>query len=426
MVQGAAISYLQKEKKEDKTVRKKKEKFFLAIMAFFTTLLLFADNGFSYKKTVPETRAYENEKTEINQVETYITDYGQYGQNLAGTAGCWWPKGSSNAYIYGAGIWIAGLSGNDTVCVNGYNTVGAGEEFIPGPWQHNQDHLNDPQSHPEDRLYVSTNPEDFAVWPLVDSTGKKIVLGDQDTWCFFNSHEASKQCAPDTVTIPLTVTRHTFSWTQPLLENMLFFEYIIENTDIAGTDTLKNMYVGFGSDLDVGNADDDLVGVERFNGQWSLGYTYSPTQEVGWDALPPYYIGFRFLQGPRADDTVRVGQDTLNPDTLIMAGERIPLTTFKKFTRDVDASIDRERFLAMAGYDFTVSPPVYNPFGDSLDVDPTDKRIAMSSGPFILAPGEADTIAYVMLFSNGNTGGLLFLKQEALVAKRFYSIFRSP
>jgi len=408
-------------------MNKKREKFFLVIMVFFTTLLLFADNGFSYKKTVPETRAYEDEKTEINQVETYITNFGQYGQNLAGSAGCWWPKGSANAYVYGAGIWIAGLSSNgDTVCVNGYNTVGSGEEFIPGPWQHNQDQLNNPQSHPEDRLYVSTNPEDFAVWPLVDSTGKKIVLGDQDTWCFFNSHEASKQCAPDTVTIPLTVTRHTFSWTQPLLENMLFFEYIIENTDTAGTDTIRNMYAGIVGDLDVGNADNDLVGVERFNGQRSLGYTYTLSQEAGWDALPPYYIGYRLLQGPRADDTVKVGQDPANPDTIIFPGERIPLTAFKKFTRDVDAQVDRERFLAMAGYDFTVSPPVYNPFGDSFDVDPSDKRMAMSSGPFVLAPGEADTIAYVMLFSNGNTGGLLFLKQEALVAKRFYSIFRSP
>jgi len=407
-------------------MNQKTKEIFLVIVLFFTTLLLFTDNVFSYKKTVPETRAYENEKIEINQIETYITDFGQYGRNSAGTAGCWWPKGSANAYIYGAGIWIAAVSGTDTVCVNGYNTVGAGEEFIPGPWQHNQDHMNDPQSHPEDRLYVSTVAEDFGEWPLVDSTGKKIVLGDQDTWCFFNSHEPSVQTEPPYITIPLTVTRRTFSWTQPALENMLFLEYIIENTDTAGTDTIRNIYVGLVGDLDVGNADDDLVGVERLYGQWSLGYTYTPNQETGWDALPPYYIGYSFLQGPVADDTVRVGQDPMNPDTIIYPGERIPLTAFKKFTRDVDANIDRERFLAMAGYDFDVTPPVYNPFGDSLDTDPGDKRMAMSSGPFVLAPGEADTIAYVMVFSNGNTGGLLFLKQEADAAKEFYDIFRSP
>jgi len=172
---------------------KKTEKFLLVTMVVFVAFLLLATSSFSNKRVSPETRAYENEKIEVNQVETYITDFGQYGQSLAWTAGCWWPKGSANAYIFGAGIWVTGLTNTgDTVCVNGYNTAGSGEEFIPGPWQHNQDHLNDPQSHPEDRLYVSTVAQDFAEWPLVDSIGKKIVLGDQDTWCFFNSHEAVK------------------------------------------------------------------------------------------------------------------------------------------------------------------------------------------------------------------------------------------
>ncbi|MCK4233908.1 hypothetical protein KAX75_05735, partial [candidate division WOR-3 bacterium] len=365
---------------------------------------------------------HELEKLEINQVETYINNYGAYGQNPAGTSGSWWPKGSANAYIFGAGLWVAGVLGTDTIVVNGYNTVGAGEEFMPGPWEHNEDHLNNPYSHPEDRLYVSTVAEDFAVWPLVDSIGNKIVIGDQDTWCLFNSHEPTRQTEPPYITIPLTVTRNTFAWERGLLENMLFFEYIIENTDTAGTDTIRDMYVGIGCDLDIGNATDDLVGLDRIDGQWSLGYTYTPTQESGWNASPPYYISYCFLQGPAADDTVRVGQDIMNPDTIILPGERIPLTSFKKFTIDVDPGNDHERYLVMAGYDFYVIPPFYNPFGDSLDTDPADKRMAMSSGPFILAPGEADTVVIVMMFSNGNTGGIEYLKQEADVAKRYYKL----
>ena len=403
-------------------MKSKTGKFLLVTLPSCFLLLLLATSGFSYKKTTGGQRLHELEKVEINQVEIYINNYGEHGQSPAHTAGCWWPKGSANAYIFGAGLWVAGVLGIDSICVNGYNTVGSGDEFMPGPWEHNADHLIDPQSHPEDRLYVSTVPEDFAVWPLVDSIGNKIVIGDQDTWCLFNSHEKTRQVLPDTVTFPLTVTRHTFAWNRGLLENMLFFEYIIENTDTAGTDTIRHMYVGIGCDMDIGYASDDLVGLERLGGQWSLGYTLSPTQEAGWDALPPYYIGYRFLQGPIADDTVRVGQDPMNPDTIILPGERIPLTSFKKFTMTVDPVNDHERYLCMAGYDFRVAPPVYNPFGDSLDTDPSDKRMAMSSGPFILAPGEADTVAIVMMFSNGNTGGLLFLKQEGDVAKRFYNV----
>jgi len=397
-------------------------KFLLITVLSCSLLLLLATTGFSYIITDDpgpmNPLAFELEKIEINQVETYITNYGQYGQSPANSSGCWWPKGSANAYIYGAGLWIAGVVGSDSMVVNGYNTVGRGQEFIPGPYTHNQDHLDQAQSHPEDRLYVSTNPADLAEWPLVDSMGENIILGDEDTWSLFNGHEPSVQTEPPYTTIQLTVTRHTFAWTQALLENMLFIEYIIENTDTLGR-TITNLYVGLGSDLDIGNADDDLVGLDRGR---SLGYTSSMTQEAGWDAIPPYYIGFSYLQGPVADDTVNVGQDPANPDTVIYPGERLPLTAFKKFTRDIDANDDTERYLVMAGYDFTVTPPVYNPFGDSADTDPSDKRMAMSSGPFDLAPGEADTIVMALMFSNGNTGGLIYLKQQADAAKQLYDL----
>jgi hypothetical protein len=394
----------------------KTRKFLLVALLSFSLFLLSTSSGFSYKKDTGGYRAHELEKIEINQVETYINNYGEYGQSPAHTSGCWWPRGSANAYIFGAGLWVAGVQGADSVVVNGYNTVGSGDEFMPGPDAHNQDHLNNPASHPEDRLYVSTNPADFAVWPLVDSAGSPILLGDQDTWCLFNSHEPTRQSEPPYVTLPLTVERHTFAWTQALLENILFLEYIITNT---GTSDITDMYVGLGTDPDVGYADDDLVGFDRSR---SLGYNYTTTAEAGWEALPPYYVGWRFLQGPVADDTVYVGQDPMNPDTTIYPGERIPLTAFKRFTRDIDADDDRERFLVMAGYDFTISPPVYNPFGDSLDNAPSDKRLAMSAGPFTLAPGEADTIIMALMFSNGNTGGLLYLQQQGDAAKQLYDL----
>ena len=394
----------------------KTAKFLLVTMLSISFLLLITSSGFSYKKIESGTRAWEREIIDINQVETNITNFGEFGKSSANSSGCWWPKGSANAYIFGAGIWIAGIVGSDSVVINSYNTVGRGEECIPGPPQYNDDHIQDPSSHPEYRLYVSTVSEDWAAWPYVDSLGEKIVLGDQDTYCFFNSHRDSSQTETPYVSLDLTITRHTFAWSQKLLENMVFFEYFIENT---GTDTIYDMYVGNGSDLDVGNADDDLVGLDRSR---SLGYTYTTVQEAGWDAIPPYLVGFRFLQGPVADDTVRVGQDPQNPDTIILPGERIPLTAFKKFTRDIDANNDHERYLVMAGYDFTITPPVYNPFGDSLDSEPSDKRMALSHGPFILAPGEADTIVMAMMFSNGNTGGLPYLLQQADAAKQLYDL----
>lgn len=389
---------------------------------FLLGMLLLAGSLSAYKKPGEQRRLWEQDTIAINQIKTYITNYGIFGMSPAHTSGCWWPKATNEAYIFGAGIWVAGIrNGEDSVVVNGYNTVGSGQECIPGPQEYNNDHIQNPASHPEYRLFESTDSLDFLEWPYLDSLGNRIIIGDQDTWCFFNSHRDSSQTEPPYISLPLTITRHTYAWNNDLFDNILFLEYIIENSDSTGTDTITNMYVGIGSDPDVGNADNDLVGFTRSG---DLGYTFSPDQEGGWISPPPYYIGMTHLRGPVADDTVKVGGDTLNPDTLIFPGERIPITAFRMFTRDIDANDDRERYLAMAGYDFTAMPPVYIPFRDSVDTIPTDKRMLLSSGPFFQAPGDADTVAFALVFSNGSTLGIQYLRQEAKAAKEFFRAIR--
>jgi len=345
---------------------------------------------------------YDLQYQETNRISIPLTNFGQFGQNLAGSAGDDWPKGSGNAYIFGAGIWVAAILGSDTIVINGYNTVGTGQEFMPGPH-------TDP-NRPEDKLYFSSNASDLANWPDLDSLGNPIVIGDEDTWSIFNGHDPAVQ-GPGEKPLPITVTRHSFAWNNPLTADMIFFLYTITNDD---TVTLTDIYVGIGSDLDIGDADNDLVGLDRGR---SLGYTFTPVQEAGWDAPPPYYIGYRMLQAPKADDSVYVGQDPANPDTVIAPGEHLILTAFKEFNRNVDANNDIQRFLVMAGYNFNY---VYGPFTDSLDTNPEDERMCMSAGPFELAPGEVDTLLIGVMYSNGNTGGLKYLQSEGDAAKKLF------
>jgi len=345
---------------------------------------------------------YDLQYQKTNNISIPLTNFGQFGQNLAGSAGDDWPKGSGNPYIFGAGIWVAAISGSDTIVINGYNTVGSGQEFMPGPY-------TDP-NRSEDRLYFSSNASDLANWPDTTVDGEPIVIGDEDTWCIFNGHDASVQ-GPVEKPLPITVTRHSFAWNNPLTADMIFFLYTIRNDS---TSTLTDMYVGIGSDLDIGAADNDLVGLDRAR---SLGYTFTPVQEVGWDAPPPYYIGYRMLYAPKASDTVYVGQDPANPDTTILPGEHLVLTAFKEFNRNVDANNDIQRFLVMAGYNFNY---VYGPFSDSLDTEPEDERMCMSAGPFELEPGELDTMLIAVMYSNGNTGGLKYLQSEGDAAKQLF------
>lgn len=345
---------------------------------------------------------YDLQYQETNRISIPLTNFGQFGQNMAGSPGDDWPKGSGNPYTYGAGIWVAAILGSDTIVINGYNTVATGQEFMPGPHY-------DP-NRPEDKVYLSWDPDDLANWPDTNSLGEPIIMGDEDTWSEFNGHDASVQ-GPAELPLPITVTRHSVAWRESLRADMIFFVYVLKNDT---TFPITNMYVGIGSDLDVGAADNDLVGLDR---RRSLGYTFTSVQEAGWDAPPPYYVGHAFLSGPKASDTVYVGQDPANPDTIIYPDEHLVLTAFRKFTRNVDANNDFQRFLVMAGYDFNYT---YGPFSDSIDTEPGDKRMVVSTGPFELEPGEADTFAVAVMYSNGNTGGLWYLQNEADRAKTIW------
>jgi len=378
----------------------------LAAEVVFTVFLSPSSSSALANKVNPKRQIliYDLQYQKTNNISIPLTNFGQFGQNAAGSAGDDWPKGSGNPYTFGAGIWVAAILNGDTIVINGYNTVGAGYEFVPGRHY-------DP-NRPEDKLYLSWDPDDLANWPDIDSLGHPIVIGDEDTWGLFNGHDPNEQGTGEKP-LPITVSRHSFAWGSLHCPDVIFFFYTIKSDTSV---PMTNMYVAIGSDLDVGRSDNDLVGLNRSLG---LGYTYTEVQEQGWDAPPPYYVGHVLLVGPRASDTVYVGQDPANPDTTIYPGEHLVLTAFSKFTRNMDAQNDIHRFLLMGGYDFDY---IYGPFTDSLDTEPGDKRMAISAGPFELEPGETDTFAIAVLYSNGNTGGLNRLESLANYAHSLYGI----
>ncbi len=429
----------------------------LVLLSFQLAMGRTSDEGTAY-------RMYHKDMMDINNVETWITNWGDYGQNPARTAGCYFPKGSGEPYIYGAGVWIGGfdekeythpdtikdhtflfpgghlpdtLIGVPLVSV-GYNTVGSGYDFCPGPVDsaHMWDHWLDKQSHPEDRLYFSTREEDMEEWPLRDSLGKPIsaVFGvtdrwaDQEVWCEFHDMMDSihHEGAPfPTYHLGLYVRQTAFAWNAKVNKNIFFLLREFKN---VADDTIRYMYVGHASDMDIGDADNDLLGIDV---RRSLGWTCTLTQEIGWSSSPPYYVGVKFLQGPKADYTIGLyGEDGMgNPviDTVVYAGERLPLTAFNKCTRQVDADDERKRYMMLAGYDITTGE--YNPFGSVPDMAPQDKRMIMGCGPFELAPGEVDTFLTAVMFSNGDYGGLDFLKAQGDVAQLMFEnnwAFPSP
>ncbi len=399
-----------------------------------------------------EYKCFQKRIQMVNQVEMWIANWGEFGQNPARTAGTFWPRGSGEAYIFGAGLWIGAFvekeyedslerlvhtflfpGGNlpdtligDVLVSSGYNTVGRGFDFIPGPPDsvHIWDHWYDPESHPEDRLYFSTDSLDFLEWPLRNEYGKPISAvfrtpdrwADEEVWCEYNDlcdsihHELNPF---PTYPLGLGVRQISFGWNTPDFKDMLFIIYEFEN---VSDDTIRHMFVGHASDPDVGDADNDIVGLDILR---QLAWTTNLQSDIWW--YERNYVGICVLQGPKADYEVVVrgydNEGALLIDTLINEGERLSLTSLQICNRQYEPDEEFKRYIMLAGYKGTQ----YHPFGELPDELPGDKRMIMGCGPFEMVPGEVDTFAIAIMFSNASTGVLYYLKSEAELACLLYN-----
>jgi hypothetical protein len=212
------------------------------------------------------------------------------------------------------------------------------------------------------------------------------------------------------------------------LGNMYFRKYVLSNKG-AQQDTLKDMYVSMWSDVDLGNAGDDFVGVDTV---LSLQYCYNASAtDATYAPLPPPAVGFDFFQGPLVDgvageDKNKNGVDDAE-DFGIFNGQvvgpgkiNLPMTAAYYFANgdpnigdppqgDLDGSTQFYNFFqgkfGLSGQTFTDlvtgQPTTYALNGDpvartgwldGIQLPPGDRRQGSASGPFTLAPGETQEV----------------------------------
>jgi hypothetical protein len=135
---------------------------------------------------------------------------------------------------------------------------------------------------------------DFQEWldgdPNADSPW---FIGDEVLWFVSNDMDGSRT-SNLYGTAPIGLEVHTLVWgynqTGPL-GNMVFTKYTVIN---KGTDDLENAYFAQWSDPDLGDAADDLVGIDT---TLSLGYVYNGLAKDDIYGIPPA-AGYDFFQGP--------------------------------------------------------------------------------------------------------------------------------
>ena len=302
-----------------------------------------------------------------------ITNDGRFGWDPEAQVpgGGRWLRGTNEGYIFGAGVWVGAIVDGAKQVSVGYNPINIQTELVPGNLP------NEPgYTDPTEIVYISTDYPNNALppWPKgYDEDGLVITVSQMDSWCQFNDLDPSQQFESGKP-LGALITAETYSWNTSFRDmwDIAFISYTIKNIN-PDQKAWEDAYIGFAMDPDIGNSSNDLGGCFP---DLNLGFAYNPPDslagiEEDW-THPPGYIGIKFLDGPSKDPVTGAAK----------------MTTFAIWATDFVPNSDEIR------YDL-LSRGTY----DTLDVDPADKRIFVSSGPFSLDYGDSVRFVIAVCFA---------------------------
>jgi hypothetical protein len=302
--------------------------------------------------------------------EIPVTNDGRFGwdpeYNVPG--GGRWPRGTNIGYIFGAGIWIGAVIDSMKHVTVGYNPMNCQTEMVPGA----------PGSIPNDPneiVFISTDyPEkNFPQWPRgYNNDGSPVTISQMDSWAQCNDLDASKQFEAGTP-IGVHLITETFSWSSTFrdVQDIAVVRYTVKNVN-PDQEKWTNAYVGFAMDADVGDGTNDYAGCAP---DLNLGFMYSSSDLTDLEKelpYPPGYIGIKFLDGPSRDP---------------ITGEA-KMSTFIRWGRELQPNTDEIRYNLLAKGTY-----------DTVDSEPDDKRMLLSSGPFDLEYGESVEFVVAVIFA---------------------------
>lgn len=384
---------------------------------------------------------------------------------LYNNGGLFW-RGSGNTYtvpkdgtanaIFAAGLWIGGLDpdGNHRFAGTAFGPW----EFWPGPIDENT-HLpvNPGDCSAYDRIWVvnrddlgllalGNTTDDIRQWPwhlgapVTDGDGKPdnydlkegdrpALVGDEMAWWVMNDAGNNKGWSETPpMGLEIQVTAFAFA-SDDAMDNTTFYRYKIIH---KGEDRFEDMYFGFWTDGDLGDASDDYVGSDSTLGM--MYYYNGDNVDAGVDGYgtSPPALGFDFVQGPLVPAP---GQTWTDPDSTVHTDStRLQMNRFLYYNGDSSPignptgntrePYDYLRGIWRDGTPMTHGGTGYNPGstnvtryifpGDPVtgsywseeNTDgrgsrntPADRRGLMSTGPFDFAPGQAQEIVLAIVWS---------------------------
>ncbi|MCL5031053.1 MAG: hypothetical protein M1480_18765 [Bacteroidetes bacterium] len=255
-------------------------------------------------------------------------------------------------------------------------------------------------------------------------------------------------------TQPLGLELHATIWgyaQQGALGNMYFKKYSLINKG-EQKNTIDSMFVSWWADIDLGDANDDLMGCDT---TLSMAFAYNgkPVDAV-YAPLPPPADGADFFQGPivpgePTDVAIFNGNYVPGKKNLPMTasyffinqdpkvtdppqGNPLGSTQFYRFFNGQYGNSGQPFIDPTTGnvtkFAFSGDPVAHTGWLDGNEFPPADRRYGMASGPFTMAPGDTQEIVVAEVFAGAMPGvdylsAISLLKFYDRTAQSAYNLF---
>ena len=462
-----------------------KNNYFSLVILLFTLSLLNSgvaeENNSTKLKKVTTNPHYS--KFNINNISTFIYNNGDADIKPGGNSGFIYPKGTNLAVVYESGfVWGGRVDGEILV---GGSTYAQGLQ--PGRIKEDGK-AEDPNSESvrvfrvrPDYLTANLSSEmedegktekeireqynkDWNEWPgnfgapyndkdkngiydpQIDVPG--VLNADQTLWFVANDLDSS-------VTLnlygsnPMGVELQVTAWGYkdiPIIENVMFKKYILINKSI---NYFEETYLSVWSDPDLGDAGDDNIGCDT---NLSLGFVYNGDNDDHVYGTNPPAVGFKFLQGPVVngdlDDQAKFngkyldGMKNLPMTSFPILGKSSPFyhdpvlrdyahgtlyyyNLMKGLISTTGDSLTDPVTGEKVVFAFTGNPITKVGWTSDLTFAPSDKRFAINSGPFTMAPGDTQEVVIAQIAAGGGENedrleAVKLLKLYSGLAQNFY------
>jgi hypothetical protein len=399
------------------------------IIAFSANSTNAKDKKQSEKLQTYSGQPFDCQRSTVSNVDFYNTNYGVFGQNVStSTAGTYWPRGSQNSYIFGAGAWFGSSCLNyysiDNYCLTTFNPNNGQAGILPGNLDDGTNLITDLSS--KYRLYKST---DFnanngtpstgnwgANWPLwiTDNTqvmqfgtyantyvadtiqrnfinypNGPLFVSDEDMYSMFK--DTSTEGRQKNIQFEQSV----YSWANEDLNDVVVLYYTIEN---RSPDTLYDCWFSPVIDVDVMNnipgqnlllrTSNDRCRYYNENPDLNMGVVWSEATN-GDEGNGLGYLGISLIESPAVNNQGYIRKDK----AIFEPTEQLGLKTFKNWDITEDLSSEFLKLAAMRS--------------ESKDADSgaTDKRVLLATGPFNMSPGDKARVAIALSFAMPAKGG---------------------